>query len=125
MKIWLFIIGTILLISCNSKPPEYLSDKDIVILEEKISPNKKHKIISYVFDHGAFDYSRTYWAIIPSNFDKTAALNDYIIPDGYKAIDWNFANEAIVKKWNPYYYKDKEIELKSGDKFKNVIMEIR
>jgi hypothetical protein len=37
MKIWLLIIGTILLISCNSKPVQYLSDKDIVILEENNS----------------------------------------------------------------------------------------
>jgi hypothetical protein len=125
MKNWILIIGTILLISCNSKPKQYLTDKDIVILEEKISHNKKHKIISYVFDLGAYGDSRVYWAIIPTNFDKTEPINEYIIPDGYKATDWNFADEAILKKWTPYYYKDEEIELKSGDKFENVIIEIQ
>jgi len=97
----------------------------MVILEEKISPDKKHKIVSFQMDLGAFDYSRVYWVIIPTNSDKSVPLDDYIIPDGYKAVDWNSKDEVIVEKWSPYYYRDVEVELRTGDKLNGVIVEIK
>ena len=122
---FLAILLTFLLSSCDSEKKQFLSDKDIIILEEKISADKKHKIISYNFDLGAIGDSRVYWAIIPSNFDKKEPLNEYVIPDGYKAIDWNIKNEVVIEKWTPNYYKDDEVELKSGDEINGVIVEVR
>jgi hypothetical protein len=71
------------------------------------------------------DYSRVYWAIIPSNLNKNEPLNDYILPDGYKALDWNGKDEVILVKWTPYYYIKKEVKLQSGDEFNGVMVEVQ
>jgi hypothetical protein len=125
MKKLLIVYVIFLLSSCNSEEKQFITDKDIIILEEKISFDKKHKIISYNFDLGAIGDSRVYWVILPDDFDKKEPLNDYIIPDGYKAINWNIKNEAILEKWTPNYYKDEEVVLKSGDELNDVIVEVK
>jgi hypothetical protein len=43
-----------------------------------------------------------------------------LLPDGYKAAGWTEENEARIEKWEPYYYKSEEVELKSGDTFLGV-----
>jgi hypothetical protein len=125
MKKRLFIYFFFFLTACNAEKKQFLTDKNMVILEQKVSADRKHKIISYHFDLGAFDYSRMYWAIIPTNLDKNKPLNDYILPDGYKAVDWNAKDEAMVEKWTPYYYKNEEVKLQSGDEFNGVMVELK
>ena len=120
---WIFLFLT--LTACKAEKKQFLTDKNLVILEQKVSADRRHKIISYHFDLGAFDYSRMYWAIIPTNLDKNEPLNVYILPDGYKAVDWNAKDEAMVEKWTPYYYKNEEVKLQSGDEFNGVIVELK
>ena len=120
---WIFLFVT--LTACNAEKKHFLTDKHIVILEEKIAADGKHKIVSYHFDLGAMDYSRMYWAIIPSNLDKNEPLNDYILPDGYKALDWNGKDEVVLVKWTPYYYIKEEVKLQSGDEFNGVMVELK
>lgn len=94
---------------------QFLSDDSIIILSSQISPDNSHKILNYQFDTGALGYSREFWAILPIVFDTTEPLNDYIIPDGYRALCWTSSNEAVLMKFQPYYYKDKDVQLHSGD----------
>jgi hypothetical protein len=90
-----------------------------VLISEIPSNDNKFKIIEYQFDHGAFGYSRIFWAITPAKNEKLN-LGEYLLPDGYKALSWTAHNEAVIKKWKPYYYKNKEVDLKTGDIFNNV-----
>ena len=115
----------LILISCNEKEKQFISKDEFILIEEKISPNKNYKIIQYQFDQGALGESRIFWAILPNPFDEKKALNNYIIPDGYKALSWTNKNEAIIEKWVPYYYKDQEIDLKTGDVLNGVLIRIK
>ena len=114
-----------MLISCNEKEEQFIGKDYFILMEEKISPNKDYKIIQYQFDHGAFGESRIFWAILPNPFDERKALNEYIIPDGYKALSWTNKNEVLIEKWVPYYYKDQEIDLKTGDVLSGVLIKIK
>jgi hypothetical protein len=114
------LIGLVFILSsCDSGHEHYKTDKDFVLISETESNNKKFKIVEYHFDHGAFDYSRTFWSITPTDNEKLN-LGDYLLPDGYKAVSWSTDNEAVIEKWEPYYYKDKEVDLKTGDVFNGV-----
>ena|ERR1051325_6434963 len=119
----LFLLS--IFISCNQREKQYLTDRNFIKLDEKISNDKKHKITEYYFDIGALGFSRVFWAILPLPFEENEPLNDYIIPDGYKAISWTNLDEVILEKWQPYYYKDKEIELKTGDTFNDTKVMIK
>lgn len=114
-----------LFISCNDRSEQYLNDKALIIMEEYTSPNQKNKILVYQFDNGGLGYSRVFWAILPVPFDEKEGLNNYIIPDGYKAVGWSDKNELILEKWEPYYYKDKEVNLVSGNKWNNISIIIK
>jgi hypothetical protein len=118
----IIILIILFFISCDQKEKQYLTDKTLIVLEEITSNNKENKIIKYVFDLGAIGDSRVFWAIIPTKFDKQEPINDFIIPDGYKAIGWTNKDEIILEKWEPYYYKNEIIEYKNGDKFNNLTL---
>jgi hypothetical protein len=117
----LIVVFTILLLtlSCKEQSKHYRTDEDFVLISDKESPNKKFIITEYQFDIGALGYSRVFWAIVPNNRDNVN-LSNYLLPDGYKAAGWTDHNEAIIEKWEPYYYKSKIVELKSGDLFNGV-----
>ena len=112
-------IALILLFSCDSGHEHYRTDNTFILVSKITSTDKKFKIVEYRFDNGAFGYSRMFWAITPAE-NKKLNLGDFLLPDGYKAIAWTDANEAVIEKWEPYYYKDKEVDLKSGDIFNEV-----
>ncbi|WP_242919678.1 hypothetical protein [Pontibacter liquoris] len=88
---------------------------------ESISPNQGFRIVEYQFDQGAHGYSRMFWAIAPAN-KENINLKEYILPDGYKTLGWTSDNKAIIEKWEPYYYKDRDVTLKTGDKFNGVTL---
>ena len=120
MNLRFILIGlALLLFSCVSGPEHYKTDKEFVLISEVTSNNKKFKIVEYHFDQGGLGYSRVFWAITPAENGK---LNhgDYLLPDGYKALSWTGDNEALIEKWEPYYYKDEEVDLKTGDTFNDV-----
>lgn len=120
MDLRFILIGLVFLFSsCDSGPDHYRTDKDFVLISEVVSNDKKFKIVEYQFDHGGFGYSRVFWAITPADNEKLN-LGDYLLPDGYKALSWTNDNEAVIEKWEPYYYKNKEVDLKTGDTFNDV-----
>lgn len=124
-KIILFILVILTFISCDQREKQYLTDKSLIILEETLSNKKDYRIIQYNFDLGAIGDSRIFWAIIPTKFDDKEPINDFILPDGYKAIGWTNKDEIILEKWEPHYYKNEEIEYKNGDKFDNLFVVIK
>jgi len=119
MRLQLVLLLLLFYASCSSTPKHYRDDENFVLISEKESPNDEYKIIEYQFDNGALGYSRLFWAIIPSNNTKID-LYKYLLPDGYKATAWTNENAAIIEKWEPYYYKSEELDLKSGDIFNGV-----
>ncbi len=87
-----------------------LKHSNFVLLKSKISPNKKFQFYEYQFDNGGFGYSRVFWSVI-KNDSTIFELEKGLLPDGYKVIEWTEDNELLIEKWQPYYYKDKEVEL--------------
>lgn len=130
MKRTLLLIGSIVLIAIlifayminsnlnkleNAFHPEHnLDDSSFILLKEDLSPNEEFKFFEYQFDNGGFGYSRVFWSVI-ENDPNIRGLENGILPDGYKAIEWTSGNELVVEIWEPYYYKDQEMGLNSGD----------
>jgi len=95
------------------------TDKDFILISDSISPNEKYKYYEYQFDNGGLGYSRIFWSVT-KNDNAKKNLFDGKIPDGYKIKGWSINNELILEKWEPYYYKAKEVELTSNSIFKGV-----
>lgn len=117
------IYGFILLIimSCDGREPHYLHRDNFIMLSDVASPDKNHRMLTYQFDTGALGYSRVFWAIIPADAD-TVKLNlvKFLFPDGYKAKHWLPTGEAVIEKWESYYYKNEEVDLRTGDTYLGV-----
>jgi hypothetical protein len=107
------IIIFVLNISCFGFK-HYRTNSDFILIEDIESPNREFQIVIYNFDIGALGYSRVFWAIVPMK-NINVNMAKYLLPDGYKAIGWTEQNELLIEKWEPYYYKQKEIDLKTGD----------
>lgn len=118
MKYIYYVVIITLIYACTELTPQHLYDEDFILLSDQTSPNRRHRLLEYHFDHGAHGYSRIFWAIIPTNTDTTKIdLTDYILPDGYKAISWRSTGEAVIEKWEPYYSKDDGTVLNTGDMY--------
>ena len=100
-----------------------MSDPDIVVLENVLSPNKDFRILIYQFDAGAFGYSRVFWAVTP---EATQGVNisKFILPDGYRAEGWTEQNELTISEWQPYYHIQDAVELRTGDSLHGVKVEV-
>lgn len=105
---------------CDECPKQFLNDEALIVLKEDISPNQENRILTYQFDTGALGYSRIFWAVLPHQFDEKKEMNDFILPDGYKAVRWSDKSELILEKWEPYYYKDKKVDLVTGDRWNTI-----
>ncbi|MGH9751466.1 MAG: hypothetical protein ACREA2_01675 [Blastocatellia bacterium] len=103
----------------SEEPKRYLTDRDCVVEENTLSPNQKFRLLIYRFDAGAFGDGRIFWAVTPAD-GINHNLANYELPDGYQANGWTADNELIVEKWEPYYYREKLGELKTGDTFNGV-----
>jgi len=101
------------------EPQRHLTDNDCIVEENTLSPNKKFRLLIYRFDAGAFGDGRIFWAVTPADATNPNLVN-YELPDGYQADGWTADNELIVKKWEPYYYREKLGELRTGDAFNGV-----
>lgn len=87
-----------------------LQDSSIVLLRSEISPNGEFKFFEYQFDKGGFGYSRIFWSVVKNDTALTG-IEKGLLPDGYKALTWTNENELLIEKWEPYYFKDEEIEI--------------
>ena len=105
------------------EPKRYLTDRDCVVAENTLSPNKKFRLLIYRFDAGAFGDGRVFWAVTPADAVNPNLVN-YELPDGYQTIGWTANNELKVEKWEPYYPRQKLGELKDGDIFDGVKVKI-
>ncbi len=101
-----------------------LDDSSFILLKEEKSPNEEYKLFEYQFNNGGFGNSRVFWSVIKNN-PKERGIEKGILPDGYKAIEWTTNNELVIEKWEPYYYKDKEVVLNSGDEFNGVKLKLK
>jgi len=97
----------------------HVTDDGFILLEDKPSPDRKHLLLAYRYDTGAFGYSRTFWAVTPPDY-QNINLADYKIPDRYIAEDWSEGGELLIKKWEPYYYPDEYVDLKTEDELYGV-----
>ena len=123
MKTLLLLFLTFLiaiLSSCSDeKKGHYLTDNNLNLLEDSISPNDKFKYFTYQFDNGGLGYSRVFWAATKKTNDAINLL-DYKIPDGYKIVGWDENSKLILQEWEPYYYKAEEVNLITGSHFRNI-----
>ncbi len=127
-KLWISSIGVAVLVALAylldlrylfSETPRRISDPDFIMLENVPSPNQQHRILIYQYDTGAFGYSRAWWSVTPDSY-QNLDLTDYELPDGYMTKGWSEQNEVLVEKWEPYYYRQKLGDLKTGDIFQGV-----
>ena len=119
-KYLIILFSTLGLNSCSSvennpsiNTGHFLKDSTLVVLSDRPSPVGKTKYVEYCFDNGGLGYSRVFWAIAPiddANFDLSKGL----VPDGYKIVEWTSDNKLILEKWEPYYYKSEDVDLKTG-----------
>ena len=96
-----------------------VSDENFIMLENTPSPNGKFRILIFQYDTGGFGYSRVFWAITPSEFENLN-LVECELPDGYRTEGWTNENELLISKWKPYYYIEKEVDIETGEVFKDV-----
>ncbi|MEZ4757746.1 MAG: hypothetical protein R2817_13030 [Flavobacteriales bacterium] len=101
-----------------------LKDSSFVLLKSQISPNAKFQFFEYQFDNGGFGYSRVFWSVI-RNDSTIVELENGLLPDGYKAIEWTDDNELLIEKWDPYYYKDEEVELTDNSTINEVKVKLK
>jgi hypothetical protein len=121
MKKIYILLALVMAISATAceEPQRHLTDNDCIVEENTLSPNKKFRLLIYRFDAGAFGDGRIFWAVTPADATNPNLVN-YELPDGYQADGWTADNELIVKKWEPYYYREKLGELRTGDTFNGV-----
>jgi hypothetical protein len=99
------------------------TDVAFILREGEPSPDGQHIRLVYQYDTGAFGYSRVWWAVAPIVYEGLN-LARYELPDGYKAKGWSDSGDLIVEQWKPYYYPDEIVELKTGDRFHGVRVQV-
>jgi hypothetical protein len=103
------------------KKEHKLSDPNLIVISDSLSPDKRYKYITYKFDNGGFGYSRVFWSVL--KIDEVN-LDLGVLPDGYKAVGWTDLNEVIIEKREPYYGIRKGFRLETGDNFNEITIRI-
>ena len=101
-----------------------LKHPNLILLKSQISPNRKFQFFEYQFDNGGFGFSRVFWSVT-KNDSTLYNLEKGVLPDGYKATGWTSENELVIQKWKPYYFKDKEIELRDKDLLNGIKLKLK
>jgi hypothetical protein len=87
-------------ISCSGGS-HLLSDKNLILINKLISPDKLKILISYKFNTGAFGYSKSYNALIPMSAidgnNISSDLSQYLLPDKYDPVQWEKDNSLTVQ----------------------------
>ena len=116
----LLLISILFFVSCSDdETGHFIIDEHFVLLKDSVSPNGEYKYLTYQYDTGAFGYSRVFWSVIRVGDEGKDILREKI-PDGYKIKGWTENNELELIKWEPYYYKDDYVDLKTGSEFKGI-----
>ena len=100
-----------------------VTDSNFVMVENTLSPDGQHRILYYHYDHGALDSSRAWWAITPPEYQDLNLAN-YELPNCYETEGWLDANELLVLRQEPCQYREKRDELKTGDLFNGVKVQV-
>ncbi len=95
--------------------PRHLTDPDVIVLDNAVSPDGRHVAVTYRYDIGALGYSEAVAAVLPAD-RMDGNLNAYALPRGFKAIGWN-PDGALVVRVNilPYVHSREEIEMTSPE----------
>jgi hypothetical protein len=65
----------------------------------------------------------TFGRLLPSSI-QILIWQKHELPDGFRAKGWSNQNELLVEKWEPYYYRQKLGDLKTGDTFNGVTVNL-
>ncbi len=96
-----------------------VTDNSFVMFQNTLSPDAKHRILVYHYDHGAFGDSRAWWAITPPEYEYLD-LTNYELPNCYETESWLDNGELLVSRREPCPYRERVSELKTGDVFMGV-----
>src|SRR5258708_6641713 len=104
---------------CGNPPTTKITDDDLRIWRNTLSPNGRFRIVIYQHDTGALGYGRVFWAVTAENLDGTD-LRKFKLPDGYRAEGWTNDSALEVSKWQPYYGISDSREIQDGDLFNGI-----
>lgn len=122
VRIYILLFGAVMAVfcaACSDPPGAKISDPDLRIWSNSISPNGRSRIVIYQRDIGALGYSRVFWAVTAAE-PADADLAKFRLPDGYRAEGWSDAGELKVSKWQPSYGIHDSREIRDGDSFAGV-----
>ena len=103
----------------------YVLNRDnVIILDQKKSPNNKYEFVEYQFDTGGLGYSRVFWSVAKAN-SSWETIFENSIPDGYKIVGWDEDNVLVLEKWEPYYYIKEDIDLTKENSWKGFSIKIK
>jgi hypothetical protein len=105
----------------------YVTDSDFVMKENTLSPDGKHRAITFRIDAGAFGDGIGRVAITPPEYQNLNLAN-YEIPLCYESFGWTDANELIVSidEYSPNITicEPNQYELKTGDILQGVKVQV-
>jgi hypothetical protein len=104
---------------CGDAPGTKITDDDLKVWRNTLSPNGRNRIVIYQHDNGALGYGRIFWSVTAENVNGID-LSRFTLPDGYRAEGWTADNELEVSKWQPYYGIRESREIRNGDLFNGV-----
>lgn len=122
MSTFVLVIGAMNAIfcgACDSPAGTKITDRDLRIWRNTVSPDGRSRIVIYQHDTGALGYGRVFWAVTPANVDSVD-LTKFKLPDGYRAEGWTVENELKVSRWQPYYGIRDNREIREGDLFNGI-----
>jgi hypothetical protein len=103
-------------IACGTSAATKISDKDLRVWRNTLSPKGGSRIVIYQHDTGALGYGRVFWAVTPADIENIDLAN-FKLPDGYRAEGWTRDGDLQVSKWQPYYGIRDKRTLNEGDSF--------
>lgn len=126
--ILIIIVALVTLLVWNLlREKRYVSDSDFVMRENTLSPDGRHRLITFQIDRGAFGDGIGRAAITPPEYENLN-LAKYEIPLCYESFGWTDANELIVsvEEYSPNITicEPKQYELKTGDILQGVKVQV-
>jgi hypothetical protein len=110
-------------IACGSSTATRIWNRDIKVWRNTLSPKGDARIVVYQHDTGAAGYGRVFWAVTAANTENVE-LDNFTLPDGYRADGWTQDGRLQVSKWQPYYdIRDNRI-LNEGNIFNGQIVSL-
>lgn len=101
----------------------FITDSDLKIWKNELSPNGNFRIVIYQLDTGGFGYGRVLWTVTPGDINGID-LTKFKLPDGYRAEGWTKESVLQISKWKAYYSLQDNRELRDGDSFNGALVEL-